>query len=76
MTELTIETDHILDDGAIPICEAVAWSGIGRTRLYLAMAEGRLPFIQSGKRRLIPRRALQRFLAEGLVDHHQNARVS
>jgi len=46
--------------------------GIGRTRLYELMSSGKLPDSQAaGGRRLIPRIALRRLLAAGLVgvDH-------
>ena len=59
--------DALLEDGALTISEAVAWSGVGRTRLYMEMAEGKLPFVQKGARRLIPRRALRNLLAADLV---------
>ena len=61
--------EDILEDGATSVAEAVRWSGVGRTRLYAAMADGSLVFIQKGGRRLIPRRALRQFLAADLVNH-------
>jgi len=63
----THHPDELLADGAVPIEEAVRWSGYGRTRIYDLMGEGRLPYIRAGRRRLIPRVALRRLLAEGLV---------
>jgi excisionase family DNA binding protein len=59
--------EELLEDGALTIDEAVAWSGVGRTRLYGEMADGNLPFVQKGARRLIPRKALRQLLAESLV---------
>ena len=59
---------ELLEDGAMTVNDAVEWSGIRRTRLYLAMADGRLPSIKEGRRRLIPRVALRKLLAENLVD--------
>ena len=53
----------LLEDGALRIADAVAWSGIGRSRLYAAMARGDLPFVQHGSRRLIPKRGLRDYLA-------------
>ncbi len=58
----------LLADGAMTISEAVKWSGVGRTRLYAAMNDGRLPYVQSGTRRLIPRKALRSFLVAGLIN--------
>ena len=43
------------------------FSGLGRSFLYEQMKAGRLPFVKIGAARRIPRRALQRFLAEHLV---------
>ncbi len=67
MTEKNAAQD-LLGEGAMTITEAVKWSGIGRTRLYAAMTEGRLLYVKSGKRRLIPRKGLRALLAEGLVN--------
>lgn len=58
----------LLEDGAMRILDAVAWSGIGRSKLYSAMASGTLPFVQHGSRRLIPKRGLRDYLAERLDD--------
>jgi excisionase family DNA binding protein len=59
---------ELLEDGAMTVNDAVEWSGIRRTRLYQAMADGRLPSVKEGRRRLIPRVALRRLLAENLVE--------
>ncbi len=67
------EAEALVEDGALTIDEAVAWSGVGRTRLYGEMADGNLPFVQKGARRLIPRKALRRLLAEGLVSRGSDA---
>jgi excisionase family DNA binding protein len=61
-----VEENDLLEDGAMPIKDAVAWSGIGRSRLYVAMANGDLPFVRVGERRLIPKRGLKDFLASRL----------
>ena len=50
------------------ISDAVAWSGIGRSRLYTAMAQGELPFVKVGERRLIPKRGLRNYLASRLEE--------
>jgi excisionase family DNA binding protein len=73
MSETATTSGDLLRDGAITIDEAVAWSGIRRTRLYSAMADGRLPYVQSGRRRLIPRDALREFLADGLTVSERTA---
>ena len=59
--------DNLLRDGAVTIAAAVSESGIGRSRLYAMMGSGELPYSQVGGRRLIPRVALRRVLAAGLV---------
>ena len=51
-----------------PICvtpeEAGAALGIGRTFVYELLATGKLESIKLGRRRLIPREALERLVAE------------
>ncbi len=63
----TNAAEEIVEEGAMTVADATAFSGLGRTRLYNAMATGRLAFIQYGRRRLIPRKALRELLAEELV---------
>jgi len=53
-------------DGALPIPEAVKFSGCSRSVLYEQMELGMLAFLKVGRRRLIPRRALVEFLAKRL----------
>ena len=57
----------LLADGVMSIAEAVAFAGLSRTTLYGAMDAGALAYVKRGRRRLIPRRALVAWLAEGLV---------
>ncbi len=72
MTELISDRESLVEDGAVTVSEAVVWSGVGRTRLYAEMADGNLPFVQKGRRRLIPRKALRQLLAESLVGDRSN----
>jgi excisionase family DNA binding protein len=58
--------NELLTEGALQINDAVTWSGIGRSKLYMAMAEGDLSYVRVGKRRLIPKRALRDYLASRL----------
>jgi excisionase family DNA binding protein len=58
---------ELLGDGCFTIEEAVRFSGLGRSFLYEQMKAGRLPYVKVGAARRVPRRALQRFLAEHLV---------
>ena len=57
----------LLADGVMSIAGAVRFAGVSRTTLYGAMDAGHLAFVKRGRRRLIPRRALVAWLAEGLV---------
>jgi predicted DNA-binding transcriptional regulator AlpA len=61
------EVSHdIVADGAFAIPEAVRFTGYSRASLYRAMDAGQLEYIKLGRRRLIPRRAAIRLLAQGL----------
>lgn len=57
----------VLEDGALTVAEAEAFSGLGRTTLYAAMARGELAHTRVGRRRLIPKRALVELLSRELV---------
>jgi excisionase family DNA binding protein len=48
---------------AFSIEQAAKLSGIGRTRLYQEISDGRLEARKAGKRTLITRTALERFIA-------------
>ena len=61
--DATANRDDLFDEGTMQIKDAVAWSGIGRSRLYEAMSKGDLPFVKVGERRLIPKRGLKAYLA-------------
>jgi excisionase family DNA binding protein len=55
---------ELASDGAVPIPEAVRFSGCSRSVLYERMAAGEIRFITVGRRRLIPKRSLVEFLAK------------
>jgi excisionase family DNA binding protein len=57
----------LVQDGTVPIPEALRFSGLGRSTLYGLMETGELAYSKVGKRRLIPRRALVEMLSRGLV---------
>lgn len=61
------EREKLVADGTLTIEDACEMSGLGRTLLYSLMEQGKLRYLKVGKRRLIPRRELQRLLAECLV---------
>lgn len=70
MSSAVVMPDGIADlfeKGAVTIEGATAEYGLGRSVLYELMTSGRLPYSQVNRRRLIPREALRRLLAEGLV---------
>jgi excisionase family DNA binding protein len=48
---------------AFTIADAVAYTSIGKTRLYEFMLAGKLPFKQLGKRRLLLRADLDRLIS-------------
>ncbi len=60
------EAEELLRDGALSVAEAETFTGLGKSELYQAMGAGELPYVQRGRRRLIPRRALAQWLAQGL----------
>jgi excisionase family DNA binding protein len=68
-------SDDVLADGAVSVSAAVKFSGLGRSTLYEAMQRGQLAYTTHGRRRLIPRRALTRFLARNLIQPTTGATV-
>lgn len=56
-----------MEDGAVTIPQATRITGFGKTFLYEAMKSGELPYIKIGAGRRIPRRALDMWLARGLM---------
>ena len=56
----------LLDEGAMRINDAVAWSGIGRSSLYKLISKGDVRSIWAGGRRLIPKAGLRAYLENGL----------
>jgi excisionase family DNA binding protein len=62
-----VENAGLFDGGSIRVAMAVKEFGIGRSTLYQLMLSGRLPYSQFGRMRVIPRRALQKLLADSLV---------
>lgn len=61
------EAMAMVRDGVVTIPEAMRITGFGRTFLYGAMASGELPYVKIGAGRRIPRRALELWLAKGLI---------
>ena len=56
---------------ALSVMEAVKASGLGKTTLYEAMADGRLETRKVGRKRLVLTRSLRRFI-EGTIPRTAN----
>jgi excisionase family DNA binding protein len=54
-------------DGVVEISGAVEFTGLSRAYLYRLMSGGELSYLKVGTRRLIPRAALTRYLADKLA---------
>jgi hypothetical protein len=59
--------EELLKDGSLTVIAATKEFGIGRSRLYELMNCGDLPYSNQTGRRLIPRLAIRRLLARGMV---------
>jgi excisionase family DNA binding protein len=59
--------DDLLTAGTVTVNGAVAEFQISKSRLYELMQRGELTYSQFGGRRLIPRIALRRLIAAGMV---------
>jgi predicted DNA-binding transcriptional regulator AlpA len=59
---------ELVSDGLLGLKAAEKYSGMGRSWLYEEMSAGRLAYVTLGRRRLIPRKALQSRIAAGLVE--------
>lgn len=53
--------------GAMTVKASCQFTGLSRSFLYEAMDHGELKYIKCGRRRLIPRVELERYLADRLV---------
>jgi hypothetical protein len=58
--------EELVADGCLDVLEAVEFSGLSRSKLYSEMDLGRLCYVIRGRWRLIPKRELKRYLADGL----------
>jgi excisionase family DNA binding protein len=57
----------LVSEGLLRITETEKLTGMSRATLYRMMESGELPYVQLGKKRRIPRRALAELLAKHLV---------
>jgi predicted site-specific integrase-resolvase len=58
---------ELFEGGSLTVNRAAAEFDVSRARLYEWMSEGKLVYTTTSGRRLIPKRAIQALLAEGLV---------
>ena len=61
-------------EGGCGVDEAVAWAGVGRTRLYAAMADGSLVWTKVRARRIVSRLSLRALLSRGAAQIEAAAR--
>jgi excisionase family DNA binding protein len=66
VAEATLTAD-LLKDGSLTIAQACREFGLSKSKIYMWMGEGRLPYTMATGRRLIPRKSLVELLAAGLV---------
>jgi excisionase family DNA binding protein len=62
------EKERLAEGGMMSVAQAAEHTGLSQSELYARMAAGRLPFARSGKRRLLPRLAVVKMLADEMVD--------
>lgn len=58
---------ELASDGFLGVREAIAFSGIRRTRFYAMVRHSQIPSVLHGRTRLIPKRALIELLASAMV---------
>jgi excisionase family DNA binding protein len=61
------ECEKLVGEGAMDVPAACQFSGLGRSYLYARMDAGDLKYLKTGRRRLIPKVELVRFLAASMV---------
>jgi len=63
---VTLTPEELLIDGTVSVKQAMAFANFSREYLYKLMRRRDLPYVQAGRVRRIPRRALIQFLARNL----------
>jgi predicted transcriptional regulator of viral defense system len=56
----------LVAEGCFSVKDAAAFSGISRSRLFELLGSGQIVSFMEGMKRVIPRREMQRYLAERL----------
>lgn len=59
--------EALVGDGCLSVKEAAKQSGFSTWVLYEAIKVRALPYVEVGRRKVIPRKALREFLADRLV---------
>lgn len=59
---------HTTPPALLSVQAFCAWAGIGRTKVYQEIEEGRLRTVTVGRRRLVPSAEAQRWLDQLLAD--------
>ena len=62
------DRENLCADGLLSVAESSDFSGLSLRFLYYEMGRGNLRYVHRGRRRLIPKRALVNYLAEGLAN--------
>ena len=58
---------ELVADGLLDVRQAEDFSGLKKSKLYVLMASGDLPYCEIGAAMRIPKRALVEFLADNLI---------
>ncbi|MCZ7618890.1 MAG: helix-turn-helix domain-containing protein [Myxococcota bacterium] len=66
LTDIDHDAEALCAEGVYSIPEAIEFCGVSRAELYRRMESGEIPHLMRGRRRLIPRVGLRRWLAAGL----------
>ncbi len=57
----------LAEDGAVSVKEATRLLSVSRSLLYAMMESGKLAYARIGRRRVIPRKAIQEVIAANMV---------
>lgn len=61
------DAENMMMDGAFSVEQVSEFASISKTEVREQMKNGRLPYLAIGRRRLVPKRAVYKFLTEHLV---------
>ncbi len=62
-----MSTAELLSEGLMTVDEVMKVSRMSRSHIYAEMDAGKLPYCKMGRRRMIPRVAVQAWMGENLV---------